>query len=982
MLIYNSKQNLHGADDVRGAGSPATRGAGTAPVSLIGPAAASSAVSSIQTVSNVDLLLPQPDGNKVLNAPEPAIAQKSQSAAKLYASLMTPQAQKAVPAVALDKYLSMLEPVLAADKQKRKQNLDSFLARLRIWPLLNQIFWAATDELDPFIDGKRVRIELVKELVAKAKSMLPPDMGKDDQPRKQLDAIVGQVEAIKQAEVNLMKAQLGKGRSFTLYEKYFTGAAGENAYQTYWVGPIAVNPRVAKVVTKKDKQGKEVTSLEYPVPDIFCSMHQPDMLGKRNFVSYWTLLPHKDGKTLSVDEALQLPPMDLGPYIVDVQEKQQYSTGRNIVLQITQKEGAFFVPTPPKTNLSNPSFVAQLPALADYASYDSYSSNGANTKTGDGDWEETQDTSSDDYEYRQYYSNFVADQVPKTGKNIKNVGWVWYVNVPDRLREILNDQEMRLRGSAHPGLNRYDNYPLGTVALNGPSFSMNQSVSQDIDKALLDNYPLVVKRLSTAEQFYTVGSMVMRGLQLDPEWGGGLFAPSKTPTEVYNVVLPAIKQAHDIARAKIMSEDGEWGLLQKAISTLAGTIANVSYLPPVKLRWVKIKVTQSMSLFNPIVDKQCWDEWRDKVMNPESAAYKNLMSLIKQQDKQAWNGKYASPEAQKKLYDEIIAGVSDAARTDPETAFGKWEYGKGNPPYPLVYPMGTALLNVLKPVGEGAAAALKDLTPAQQAVVSLRAEIKATTLLAMKTSDLAAMSQSLTGDMIATLQELADRLYGCTLVPPPKETKPQDYPKFYQDQMDACAANPAPTSLAGKLAALTAKYVELKGKAESGDKEAASKLTLLLMEIKELKEEMGRLINRRVSRRTRATDNTVGAGGTVDMLNRSIAAIGSTGAKEAQIGETVITVTASDEENAGLSGAAAANQDTNADAQESMGYVAGAGDSLKTVVDLWGLPVSDTTQAQITTNTETAKTIIPDEEEKKPSMLWLLLVAVAAASQK
>ena len=118
------------------------------------------------------------------------------------------------------------------------------------------------------------------------------------------------------------------------------------------------------------------------------------------------------------------------------------------------------------------------------------------------------------------------------------------------------------------------------------------------------------------------------------------------------------------------------------------------------------------------------------------------------------------------------------------------------------------------------------------------------------------------------------------------------------------------------------------------------------------------------------------------MLNRSITAIGSTGAKEAQIGETVITVTASDEENAGLSGAAAANQDTNADAQESMGYVAGAGDSLKTVVDLWGLPVSDTTQSQITTNTETAKTIIPDEEEKKPSMLWLLLVAVAAASQK
>ena len=345
MLIYNSKQNLHGADDVRGAGSPATRGAGTAPVSLIGPAAAMGAVSSIQTMSNVDLLLPQPDGNKVLNAPEPAIAQKSQSAAKLYASLMTPQAQKAVPAVALEKYLSMLEPVLAADKQKRKQNLDSFLARLRIWPLLNQIFWAATDELDPFIGGKRVRIELVKELVAKAKSMLPPDMGKDDQPRKQLDAIVGQVEAIKQAEVNLMKAQLGKGKSWLLSETRVLASLLGPASSDYifWVGPVAVNPRVAKVTVKKDKDGKEIgKTLEYPIPDLYRSPYVDEVFQETLPLAFtdW-----KVGEKMPPQDKRAIPPA-----------------------------GAFSVPTPlpETTNRFSPAFVAQLPGLADYLPYSDY----------------------------------------------------------------------------------------------------------------------------------------------------------------------------------------------------------------------------------------------------------------------------------------------------------------------------------------------------------------------------------------------------------------------------------------------------------------------------------------------------------------------------------------------------------------------------------------------------------------------------------
>lgn len=854
----------------------------------------------------VDALLP-PGGRKVLEAPESVPPQKSQKAADLLASLMTPAVLKAIPAQALVSYLTMLDPLLAMDMGKKAQGLESFLARLRVWPVLNQIHWLASNELDPVVDGKHVLLEQVAALVAQAKAMLPPDTAlTEDQPRKQLDAIVEQVKAIKAAEVALMKAQLGKQFGFKLSETNID----YNTQQTYWVGPVAVNPRVAKkTVTTKD--GKQVVTLDYPIPDVYLSPWQGGIAGP--------------------------------------------STGSPVV------------PYPQYTSKTNPSYVANLPALADYVAYDGYEYNGMNKSTKLG-WDskpytpwKAGTTAGNDPPFGnlQYQEPLIATYATKNDQGYAKAVDLISAGVEGRFA----DQERRLWGRAHAPWLLYDGEPPASQSL--------ASIPKD--------------KFKPVEYVYPLGAMISYGLWLDPEWGGGYFDATLTPHKVADSILPVLKQAHDKFRAEIMAPGGPWDALLKARAILVGTIAKVAFLPPVDVRWAAGKPLATSGLgagvkvLEPVVDKQCWDEWRAKVLNPETAAYKNLMSMLKQQNQQAWNGKYQLD----KLYPEFIGNLADAASPVPQTAFGKWIPGKSSKlPYPLVYPPANQMAVAYGPSEIAAKAAVLKLSADQVAIVNVRAESKASTLLAMKASALAASSQALTSQMIETLTELAERLYGCAVAAPPAGTKPQDYPKHYEDQLKACAAAPKPDSLVGKLAALTAQYADLKAKSDKGDKEATSQLAALTVQIADLKEEMSRLVNRRVSRRKRATDNTVEPGGTIDLISKSGLSLDrASKTVEIKVGDTKIELPPSGDQGAAAGSVKAKNDETKSKAQDDMGYVIGSGEALKKVVQDNGLPVSTQTLGDIESNTSVAKTVIP-QEEKSGSLWWLLLIAAIAAAKK
>lgn len=846
----------------------------------------------------VEILLPV-GGLAILNEPDTVQQQKSKEAADLAASLLTDSAKKAIPANALDVYFAMLAPILTLDKNKRAKSLESVLARLRIWPILNRISYLAQNELDPIVAGESMTLKEVNQLVATAKSMLPPDDSQTgDQPRKELDLIPSLIKAVKDAEVALMKAQLGQKITFDLYEWH----DNFNAKHIVWIGPVPVNPRVG-VATLSAASGK--ASWEYPIPDVYMM----------------------SGQHYPVD--------DKGDEIAK----------------------------PSGTNWRNPAFVADVPAMADYIPMTSYDQGGYGVQGAkfNGPGEDAHGVVTKDlkdiYNVTSENDNVNISSKLKGLATPGDYGILKYYNLEPAVLERLNDQSMRLWGKPYKG---------------NPSLS-----SKDLYKDTKS--PMVT-------YIYTLGSMIAYGLWLDPEWGGG-FAKHKTGANVAADITPYIRKAHDKIRAKLMGEGGEWTKLQKASSTLMGVLDKISLLPTVPVTWKAL--TTGSTVLSPYYD---WELWT-KAVTGDTPWHKNLRKVLGQQNAMAWNGKYTEPQLDA-LYTELVGALKEAseAMVAKKSTYSKlfaWTPGAGEPlPYPLVYPMGDALVAMSKIVASNAAATLAGLSDAQKAYIAARAKTKASALLAMKTSEAAALSQASTDDMIKTLQELADSLYGCTIKPPPAGTN--DIVKYYTDQLKKCEANPNAESMVGKLNALLAQYADLKAKSDAGDTDATAQLAQVASEIAELKEDMSLLVSTRVSRRKRATDNTTGRGGTSEMLGASAAA--SSAAR--QTGSVIINVTGADgkpkpveitvtptkSETDGVDGADKVNKETTKGMQDDMGYVIGSGEVLKDLVSQYDLPVDSQIVDDINANASVAKTVIPPV--KSGSLWWLLLLAAAVAANR
>jgi hypothetical protein len=462
------------------------------------------------------------------------------------------------------------------------------------------------------------------------------------------------------------------------------------------------------------------------------------------------------------------------------------------------------------------------------------------------------------------------------------------------------------------------------------------------------------------------GNMIAAGLDLDPEWEE--FKVSNTSLTVEDILANTAKAGstrdgkergvpermriqQDTYRAKLNARDskgapvGENAKLDNAIGALITAITFIGLLPPLPLKWVK---ESGKVLLTPVGD---WDAWLKLYSSSANQITNNIDAQLEQLNKDVWGGK--GP----KYYDVILAAKNGALDK-------------------IIPPLVANLADLKAAQAEAsseAKLAMAGLDAGQTAYVLARALQKSTILIAMKAAEFAVNAEDVSADMVQTLIEMGDKLYGCKPQSPPDGMKDEDLINWYTNQLKACEKSPSPNSLKGKLDALLAKYTELKAKADAGDVVALKQLNDVSSQIAEIQKEINGLVGTRVARRTRNVDNSTRKGGVLSFAQIVPTLLEKIPPSTTSFGGVSVVPPA--EEGQGAGQAKKDAEGAAAGAKSGLAYTDAAGIALKDLINDSGIWVPAATTATIDKNNKKIEKIL-----NKSSLWWLLLVAAAVAA--
>lgn len=885
MLLFNNEGNLNGLPP-GGKGADAGAGAGAGEQ-------LTDAVKSKVAAEAAKVLLPQKDGEKVLYAKEvlpPSLAK-----------LMTPAAFDAIPKVALAKYLVGMVPLVAKDKTKATFQLVNFVARLRVWPLLNKIYLLASSEQRPYNPktNSDVVMDEVKSLVLAASAMLPKDdVQTGDQTHKDVLAMIDLVQQVGAAQVALWAAQISTVVGFELSEWNF----GTNATSAKWGGPVAVASRVAKV----NEKGVKV----YPVPNVW------RWVGEAPF-----------GKTPN---------------------------------------------NPAVGGTTN-----AIPGLADYTPFNGYIYGGADPCSGKFFLEKRPLNPLGAWVPEAFSGNFAA-YVGLVNKNAPDIGLVQdkylQANLVQDAAAVLNDQMLREFSSLDSAVKAGS----ASVWYDAPS------VKSILYKPAPNKLPPATNDgLVHFGNPITLGDFAVIGLDADPEWTSPGNEDRRTPQQVMESILPAIRAAHDKARVALKTpwnvgatSAGAYALYMDALAKLKSTIVKVCYVVPTEWKW------EGDLLLQPTAPN--WEKWLSDV-SIEDPLKNNLYKLIEKNYKFFMKLK---PDAEilSGLYGIVVALLQDAASEEPKQPFGQWNPLVAKelpPPFFPSYKLDVLLATATPPAQAAANGAIAGFTSDQTVIVGTRSGMKAATLLAMKATEFGQESQELTDSILGTMFDLFAKLYGCAPTPwPPEEAKKlEELVDFYKAQLEACGKTPAAGSLVAQLAALLAQYTDLKTKADAGDAEAANKLDDLAEQISTLQAKIASLVGAIASLLKDVADNSVESGGTLDWVKISETIL--SGIKgEVKLSGGKADVGQTPEEEQAQKDAKDQNAKTKKAAIQSLAVVKALSDTLLKLVKDLHVPVADVVTQDLETTGKVADLYVPKPETKQSNFwLWLLLGGAVAYSQ-
>jgi hypothetical protein len=462
------------------------------------------------------------------------------------------------------------------------------------------------------------------------------------------------------------------------------------------------------------------------------------------------------------------------------------------------------------------------------------------------------------------------------------------------------------------------------------------------------------------------GNMVATGLDLDPEWEE--FKVSNTSLTVEDILANTAKAGstrdgkergvpermriqQDIYRTKLNARDskgapvGENAKLDNAIGALITAITFIGLFPPLPLKWVK---ESGKVLLTPVGD---WDAWLKLYSSSANQITNNIDAQLEQLNKDVWGGK--GP----KYYDVILAAKNGALDK-------------------IIPPLVANLADLKAAQAEAsseAKAAMAGLDAGQTAYVLTRSIQKSTTLIAMKAAEFAVNAEEVSGDMVQTLIEMGDKLYGCKLQDPPSGMKDSDLIKWYTDQLKVCEKSPSPNSLKGKLDALLVKYNEVKAKADAGDLVALKQLNEISSQIASIQKDINGLVGTRVARRTRNVDNSTRKGGVLSFVSATNDILSTLPIATTNFGG--VTVVPPAQEKGGAEQAKTDAAGAEASVKDGLAYTDAAGIALKDLINDSGIWVPAATTATIDKNNKKIEKIL-----NKSSLWWLLLVAAAVAA--
>ena len=201
-------------------------------------------------------LLPHKDGPKVL------VAKEVEPTSTKLKSLMTPQVLDAIPKVALAKYLETLVALVLKDKKAKWADVLDFMTRIRMWADLNKMYMLVSGEI---LADDEIAMQEAMSIAFKAAFVVPADSvsGSGDQVHKMIVSLPAKVGAVLKARYDMQQEQhRHEPFKFPLYEFHALGATVDGAE---WSSPVALNPRVAKVVEWTSQDGKQNKKLVYPL---------------------------------------------------------------------------------------------------------------------------------------------------------------------------------------------------------------------------------------------------------------------------------------------------------------------------------------------------------------------------------------------------------------------------------------------------------------------------------------------------------------------------------------------------------------------------------------------------------------------------------------------------------------------------------------------------------------------------------------------